>query len=110
MQTSYFVLYRGRADNAEGFVRRYKEVHVPILRTWPGIQGIVLHQPANWSDPYEVKPAGLSLMAQMIFADGESLSEALRSPQRGAARDDFRLFPPFRGEVLHQATISTTML
>jgi hypothetical protein len=34
------------------------------------------------------------------------LDAALRSPARRRARDDFHKFPPFRGEVTHEAMIA----
>jgi hypothetical protein len=54
-------------------------------------------------DPYPVKPAGSALVAQMIFDSTGDLDAALRSVARQRARDDFGRFPPFAGEVTHEA-------
>jgi uncharacterized protein (TIGR02118 family) len=103
MAVSYFVLYRGSATDPAAFLERYRSVHVPILQTWPGIERIELHSAIPWVDPERVHPAGLALVAQMQFESADALQQALRSAQRGIARRDFHDFPPFRGEVLHQA-------
>src|SRR6516165_7213708 len=99
MPVSYFVLYRGRAEQPDAFVARYREQHVPILRQWPGIGAVLLHTPIAWSDAEPVSEAGLALMCEMRFASAEALDAALRSPARAQARQDFRDFPPFTGEV-----------
>lgn len=106
MAVSYFVFYRGQARNPGEFVRRYREVHVPILSAWPGIGEIALHTPADWSDAERVNPAGFGLVCQMSFADQQSLGEALNSEARRQARADFKKFPAFDGEVWHQAFLT----
>jgi uncharacterized protein (TIGR02118 family) len=110
MTTSYFVLYSGRADDPKGFVERYRTVHVPILRQWPGIRSIVLHTPQPWSDCHPVRRSGLALAAQMIFDDVDALQHALHSEQRAEARADFHDFPPFHGDVFHQAMQTERLL
>lgn len=103
MPTSYFVLYSGEADDAAGFVQRYRGVHVPILQRWPGIRSVILHTPEPWEDSKTVRSSGLALVTQMVFDDAAALAMALRSPERAEARIDFGKFPPFKGKVLHQA-------
>jgi len=103
MTVSYFVFYRGRPEKSEEFVARYRDVHVPILSAWPGIQSVFLHRPVEWTDTQKVRPAELALAAQMTFANEQELSRALASDQRAIAREDFYLFPKFDGDVFHQA-------
>lgn len=43
------------------------------------------------------------LLAQMQFDGAADLDKALRSGARGEAREDFHRFPPFSGEVTHEA-------
>ncbi len=43
------------------------------------------------------------LLAQMQFDSSAELDAALRSEARRLARDDFHRFPPFEGEVSHEA-------
>jgi uncharacterized protein (TIGR02118 family) len=103
MSVSYFVFYRGQAEDAGKFVDHYRNVHVPILSTWPGIQSVSMHLPLQWDDSQPVRNAGLALAAQMTFADRDALQRALASEPRQAARRDFGQFPRFVGDVFHQA-------
>jgi len=100
---SYFVRYRGRAANPADFARYYEASHAPILRRFPGIRSLVLHQPAAWNDPFPVRDDGTQLLAQMTFDSSADLDFALKSEARRLARADFAHFPPFDGEVTHQA-------
>jgi uncharacterized protein (TIGR02118 family) len=106
VSVSYFVRYEGQAEDLAAFVTYYRERHVPILAAMPGIERIVLHTPVAWSDPFPVKPDRFMLMAQMEFGSREDQDRALESAARGAAREDFRNFPPFQGAVFHQAALS----
>ena len=106
MSVSYFVRYQGQSEDAEAFVKYYRERHVPILARFPGIERIVLHIPAAWQDPFPVKPDGFALIAQMVFSSSEALDRALRSEARALARSDFANFPAFHGTVHHQAVVS----
>lgn len=110
MTTSYFVLYSGQPDDQVAFIERYRTVHAPILSRWPGIRGVALHTPVAWTDPHPVRASGLTLAAQMTFDDLEALQRALASPERAAARDDFHRFPPFPGDVFHQAMRTECLL
>jgi uncharacterized protein (TIGR02118 family) len=100
---SYFVRYRGKAADPAQFARYYETSHAPILRRFPGIRSLVLHQPAAWNDPFPVRGDGTELLAQMTFDSPADLDLALKSEARRLARADFAQFPPFEGEVTHQA-------
>ena len=63
----------------------------------------ILHRPAAWTDPFPVRPGETFLLAQMQFDSAGDLDAALRSEARRQARDDFHRFPPFDGEVTHEA-------
>jgi hypothetical protein len=52
-----------------------------------------------------VRPGDTFLLAQMQFDSASDLDAALRSQARRQARDDFHKFPPFSGEVTHEAMI-----
>ncbi len=110
MTTSYFVFYDGHSDEPQRFVERYRMIHVPILRTWPGINSIHLHTPVPWTDPSPVRPTGLTMAAQMTFEDVDALQTALQSDARAQARADFQRFPPFHGTVYHQAMRTERLL
>ncbi len=107
---SYFVSYRGSSPAGEAFLRRYRDHHAPLLRSFPGIRGLVLHTPVDWTDPFPVSPGGRILLAQMTFESVAALDAALASPARALARADFARFPPFEGSVTHQAMATTVLL
>lgn len=106
MTASYIVRYQGTAADKAGFLTHYREKHAPILQQFPGIGSLVLHQGADFSDPFPVNPGGNLLIAEMTFDDLPALNAALASSARAEARDDFGNFPSFDGEVTHQAFVS----
>ena len=100
---SYFVRYRGACSDAHAFHAHYETRHLAILRRCPNIRSLILHRPAAWTDPFPVQRADTFLLAQMQFDSAGDLDAALRSDARRQARDDFHQFPPFSGEVTHEA-------
>ena len=100
---SYFVRYRGSASEPERFIDYYASRHAGILKEFPGIRSLVLHEPADWNDPFPVRLDNTALLAQMIFDTTADLQAALQSEARRRARDDFARFPSFSGVVTHQA-------
>jgi uncharacterized protein (TIGR02118 family) len=106
MTASYIVRYHGTCSDPEAFLIHYRESHAPILQRFPGIRSLVLHHAADFDDPFPVSPGGNLLIAEMTFDDIDALNEALASPARAEARDDFANFPPFDGDVTHQAFVS----
>ena len=106
VSASYFVRYEGQAENPEAFLSHYRTHHVPLLIRFPRLRRIVLHVPSTWRDPYPVTPDRFSLLVQMDFDSLADLETAVGSEARAAARRDFQQFPPFQGDVYHQAAIS----
>jgi uncharacterized protein (TIGR02118 family) len=102
---SYFVRYCGSSSDPDEFRRHYEAQHAPILRQLPSIRSLILHSPSAWTDPFPVRRADSFLLAQMVFDTTSDLDAALRSPTRRQARDDFHQFPPFDGDVTHEAMI-----
>src|SRR5271154_1826507 len=100
---SYFVRYRGASPSADDFHTYYETQHAEILKQFPNIRSLVLNRPAAWDDPFSVRRGETMLLAQMQFDNLSDLDHALRSPARRLARDDFHRFPPFDGEVTHEA-------
>ena len=103
MSVSYFVRYDIAVSDVDAFVRRYREVHVPIVTRWPGLRSMVLHTPVEWRDPFPVNKGRAVLMAQLEFDSEEAMNRAFASPERAAAREDFKRFMTFEGTVTHQA-------
>lgn len=106
MTVSYFVRYDIEVADLEAFVRRYREVHVPLVARWPGLRRMVVHTPVDWRDPSPVNRGKAVLMAQLEFDDEEAMNRAFASAERAAAREDFKRFMTFEGKVTHQAMAS----
>jgi uncharacterized protein (TIGR02118 family) len=106
---SYFVRYRGSSPDADVFHAHYETRHAAILRRFPGIRSLILHRPAAWTDPLPVRRGATFLLAQMQFDSSGDLDAALHSQARREARDDFRSFPPFNGEVTHEAMTASVL-
>ena len=83
---SYFVRYRGASQDPSGFHAYYGNQHADILRRFPAVRSLILHQPIAWTDPCPINPAGSLLLAQMTFDTPADLDAALRSPARQDAR------------------------
>jgi uncharacterized protein (TIGR02118 family) len=103
VSVSYFVRYDIAVDDLEAFLKRYRDVHVPLVARWPGLRRMVMHTPVAWNDPSPVNRGKAVLMAQLVFEDQISLQTAFASPERAAAREDFQRFMTFEGKVTHQA-------
>lgn len=100
---SYFVRYQGVATDPVAFTEYYAAQHAAILKRFPAINSLILHTPQHWTDPFQIRAGGAQLLAQMTFDDADALNAALASEARKDARADFSRFPPFSGEVTHQA-------
>lgn len=103
MSVSYFVRYDIEVDDLAAFVRRYREVHVPLVARWPGLRRMVMHTPVVWRDPVPVNRGRAVLMAQLEFDSEEAMNKAFASRERVEAREDFKRFMTFEGTVTHQA-------
>ena len=106
MAVSYFVRYEGQAENHAAFLAYYRSTHAAILSRFPGIKKLILHVPIEWRDPCPVRKGNFALLAQMVFDSAPDLQAALDSAARLEARNDFSHFPPFAGDVFHQAMAS----
>ena len=103
MSVSYFVRYDIDAVDLAAFLRRYREVHVPLVARWPGLRRMVMHTPVEWRDPFPVNRGRAVLMAQLEFDSEEAMNRAFASRERAEAREDFKRFMTFEGTVTHQA-------
>ena len=103
MSISYFVRYDISVADMKAFIERYREVHVPLVTCWPGLLRMTLHTPVRWNDPSPVNRGKAVLLAQLEFENEEAMNRAFASPQRAAAREDFKRFMTYEGTVTHQA-------
>ena len=62
----------GTPTDAEGFEKDYEAIHLPLVAALPGLKGAVASRAL--SGPYY-------RMAELLFADAESMGSALGSPE-----------------------------
>jgi len=103
VSVSYFVRYDIAVGDLDAFLRRYREVHVPVVARWPGLRRMTMHTPLAWQDPVPVNRGKAVLMAQLEFDSEEAMNKAFASRERAEAREDFKRFMTFEGTVTHQA-------
>jgi uncharacterized protein (TIGR02118 family) len=103
MSVSYFVRYDGPFEDEKAFEDHYRRVHAEILSRWPKVKGLSMYLPMPWNDPLSINRADSALLVQIEFDSTADLAEALASPGRLEAREDFNNFPAFAGRVSHQA-------
>jgi uncharacterized protein (TIGR02118 family) len=106
MSVSYFVRYDIGVADLNSFIERYRKVHVPAVSCWPGLRRMVMHTPVDWQDPFPVNRGKAVLMAQLEFDSEQAMNQAFASPERAAAREDFKRFMTYEGMVTHQAMAS----
>ena len=102
---SYFVRYRGSCVDPDAFQNYYEKQHAELLRRFPKIRSLSLHRSVEWHDPLPVLRGGTLLLAQMRFDSAADLDAALYSEARREAREDSHRFPPFAGEITHEAMV-----
>lgn len=95
MGVAYLVIYEGKPEDPEEFLRYYMEKHIPIVWTFPNIRRIEIEKGVDGGDFF--------MLARLSFDSIEDLREAINSPQRERARADMDNFPPFKGAVRRQA-------
>ena len=78
MSVSYFVRYDIAVADLPAFVERYREVHVPLVAAWPGLQRMVIHTPLDWTDPFPVHRGKAVLMAQLEFDSERAMNEGFK--------------------------------
>jgi len=95
LKYAYLVIYEGRPDNSEDFLRYYIEHHLPIVWTFPKIRQVEVERGVNGGDIF--------MIARFTFDTLEDLRTAIVSPERERARADMANLPPFKGVVRRQA-------
>jgi uncharacterized protein (TIGR02118 family) len=80
-------LYR-RPDDYDGFVRHYREVHLPLVRRIPGLIRL---------EVAEVKRTLISefpyvIMTEMCYPDAATFKAAMKSPEQAAVAADLQEF------------------
>ena len=95
MAVAFLVIYEGRPENRDEFLRYYLEKHVPIVWTFPKIRRIEIERGVNEGQIF--------MITRLIFDTIEELRIAINSEQRERALADMKNFPAFKGTVRRQA-------
>jgi uncharacterized protein (TIGR02118 family) len=93
MSAAVLVIYDGRPEDPERFLRYYLEQHVPIVWTFPGIRAVQVERTVD---------GDVFMIARFLFDGAAEARAALESPERARARADRAHFPTFVGSVRHQ--------
>lgn len=87
-----------KPPDPSSFDRHYHEVHLPLVRKWPGLRKVELARitgmPGGGDPPYYQ-------VAEMHFDDQDTLRSALRSPEGRAAGEDLQRFAPGLATLLY---------
>jgi uncharacterized protein (TIGR02118 family) len=93
MSAAVLVIYDGKPEDPERFLRYYIDVHVPLVWAFPGIRAVQIERTVE---------GDLFMIARFLFDTTADARAALESPERALARADRANFPPFAGTVRHQ--------
>jgi uncharacterized protein (TIGR02118 family) len=94
MSVAFLVIYEGRPEDPEAFLRYYAERHVPLVWKFPKIRRIEIERGIDGGDFF--------MITRLTFDSIEDLRAAVSSEERERARADMKNFPPFEGAVRRQ--------
>lgn len=95
MRVAYLVIYEGRPEDPDAFLRYYVERHVPLVWAFPKIRGVEVQRGVDGGDFF--------MITRLTFDSIEDLRQATQSEERARAREDMKKFPAFKGIVRRQA-------
>jgi uncharacterized protein (TIGR02118 family) len=95
MSVAFLVIYEGKPEDPEAFLRYYVEKHVPLVWKFPKIRRIEIERGVDGGDFF--------MIARLTFDSIEDFRVAISSKERERARADMQNFPPFKGIVRRQA-------
>ena len=93
MSVAVLVVYDGKAEDPERFLRYYIDHHLPLVWAFPRIRQVQVER---------VVDGDVFMIARFLFDTAADAKAALQSPERLRARADMANFPPFSGTIRHQ--------
>lgn len=92
---TFFVSYRGPAQDPQAWLDHYDQHHPPIMVRFPGIREVETYRPMEWTSGLPYARAGSLQRNKVVFASLADLIAALASPVMAEMRADMAQFPPF---------------
>jgi uncharacterized protein (TIGR02118 family) len=93
VSAAILVMYDGKPEDPERFLRHYIEHHVPLVWAFPKIRAVQIERTVE---------GDVFMIARFLFDSVADAGAALESPERALARADRDRFPAFAGSVRHQ--------
>ncbi len=93
MPAAVLVVYDGKPEDPEEFLRYYIDHHLPLVWMFPRVRQVQVERVAD---------GDIFMIARFLFDDVDDARAALASKERERARADRANFPPFQGTVRHQ--------
>jgi uncharacterized protein (TIGR02118 family) len=92
---TFFVSYRGPAEDPQAWLDHYDKHHPPIMVRFPGIREVETYRPMAWTSELPFARAASLQRNKVVFASLADLIAALASPVMAEIRADMAQFPPF---------------
>lgn len=92
---TFFVSYRGPAEDPQAWLDHYDKHHPPIMVRFPGIREVETYRPMAWTSELPFARATSLQRNKVVFASLAELIAALASPVMAEMRADMAQFPPF---------------
>jgi uncharacterized protein (TIGR02118 family) len=92
---TFFVSYRGPAEDPQAWLDHYDRHHPPIMVRFPGIREVETYRPMEWASDLPFGRTASLQRNKVVFASLADLIAALASPVMAEMRADMAQFPPF---------------
>jgi len=102
MSVSYQAFYQVTTKDREAFLDNYRNKHIPVLLTFPGLEKLVVREKIDWTDGHDGPAKDFLIIVEFVFADIQAMEAGITSERRLAAKESFATFPEFSGDVWHQ--------
>jgi uncharacterized protein (TIGR02118 family) len=88
MATKLAAIY-DQPDNVESYFRHHREIHTPLVKEMPGLQGLVLNRVISDA---QGNAAPYVAISEVSFRDGAALQAAMQSPATAKVVRDLMAF------------------
>jgi uncharacterized protein (TIGR02118 family) len=92
---TFFVSYRGPAEDPQAWLDHYDKHHPPIMVRFPAIRDVETYRPMQWTSELPFARANSLQRNKVVFDSLDDLIAALASPVMAEMRADMAQFPPF---------------